>query len=120
MPARTQLMSALAIAFAFAPLVVGFVGPAPRRAAPQLRRPSAAPGAAEVDLDDGWEVTMSGLKYKDDLVGEGEAPEKGDIVKVDYTGWLTASGFMFDSSATRGKPFAFKIGDGNVIPGWDE
>ncbi|MCL4145842.1 UNVERIFIED_CONTAM: hypothetical protein GTU68_013516, partial [Idotea baltica] len=27
---------------------------------------------------------------------------------------------QFDSSKDRGKPFKFKIGDGDVIRGWDE
>ncbi len=92
--------------------------------------PAAAPAA------DGFEVTMSGLKFKDEVrfsfppdaidaslpqvVGTGESPEKGNIVKVQYTGWLAASDFKFDSSRDRNMPFSFTIGDGNVIPGWDE
>ena len=40
----------------------------------------------------------AGLKYKDDVVGEGDAPEKGDVVSLEYTGWLAASDFMFDTS----------------------
>ena len=76
--------------------------------------PAAAPAA------DGFEVTMSGLKFKDEVVGTGETPEKGNVVKVQYTGWLAASDFKFDSSRDRNMPFSFTIGDGNVIPGWDE
>ena len=54
------------------------------------------------------------------VVGTGESPEKGNVVKVQYTGWLAASDFKFDSSRDRNMPFSFTIGDGNVIPGWDE
>ncbi len=44
--------------------------------------------------------------------------KKGDIVKVHYTGKLT-SGDQFDSSAGR-SPLEFKVGAGQMIPGFDQ
>ena len=64
-------------------------------------------------------VTSSGLKYTDSVVGDGKSPEKGKKVTVHYTGKLT-NGKKFDSSVDRGDPFAFTIGVGQVIKGWDE
>jgi peptidylprolyl isomerase len=64
-------------------------------------------------------TTASGLKYIDEVVGEGDAPVKGKQVRVHYTGRLT-NGKKFDSSVDRGTPFEFTIGVGQVIRGWDE
>lgn len=64
-------------------------------------------------------ITPSGLKYRDIVIGAGEAPKKGDTVRVHYTGTLT-NGKNFDSSVDRGQPFSFQLGMGRVIKGWDE
>lgn len=49
----------------------------------------------------------------------GAAAKAGDLVTVDYTGWLT-DGTKFDSSIDAGKPFQFTVGQGEVIVGWDQ
>ncbi|XP_035491565.1 peptidyl-prolyl cis-trans isomerase FKBP1A [Scophthalmus maximus] len=52
--------------------------------------------------------------------GDGRSfPQKGCDVQVHYVGRLT-NGEKFDSSRDRGKPFNFKIGQNQVIRGWDE
>ena len=68
-------------------------------------------------------TTPSGLKYKDEKVGQGEEAAKGKKVSVHYTGWLDEKGEKgkkFDSSLDRGQPFEFMLGAGMVIKGWDE
>lgn len=64
-------------------------------------------------------TTASGLIYQDVVVGKGPAAKAGDMVSVHYTGWLTDK-TKFDSSRDRGVPFEFPLGEGRVIPGWDE
>ena len=64
-------------------------------------------------------TTPSGLKYYELKLGKGPEAKAGMTVRVHYTGWLT-DGKKFDSSVDRGEPFAFKLGAGEVIKGWDE
>ena len=45
-------------------------------------------------------------------------PRPGNTVTVHYTGFLQ-DGRRFDSSRDRGKPFKFKLGSEQVIPGLD-
>lgn len=63
--------------------------------------------------------TDSGLQYVELVKGTGREAELGDTATVHYTGWL-ADGTKFDSSLDRGQPFAFRVGTGQVIKGWDE
>src|SRR5262249_39004818 len=64
--------------------------------------------------------TKSGLEYQDLKEGTGDAAKSGDTVEVHYTGWLKENNKKFDSSVDRGKPFSFKLDNGDVIKGWDE
>jgi peptidylprolyl isomerase len=64
-------------------------------------------------------TTDSGLKYYDIETGNGPMPTEGQAVTAHYTGWLE-DGTKFDSSLDRGQPFMFMVGQGMVIPGWDE
>ncbi len=64
-------------------------------------------------------TTRSGLKYIDEVVGEGAEVKSGDTVSVHYTGWLK-DGTKFDSSRDRNQPFPVPVGKGQVIKGWDE
>ena len=63
--------------------------------------------------------TDSGLQYIIIKEGNGKRPEAGQNVAVHYSGFLI-DGTKFDSSYDRGEPFVFPIGQGRVIPGWDE
>ncbi len=63
--------------------------------------------------------TASGLQYWDIELGNGATATPGQMVSVQYTGWLS-DGDKFDSSVDRSRPFQFPLGAGRVIKGWDE
>ena len=66
-----------------------------------------------------FETTSSGLKYKIKKENpSADKPQAGQTVKVNYTGKLL-NGEVFDSSKGK-EPIEFPIGQGKVIPGWDE
>lgn len=82
--------------------------------------PSAGP-ATPPPVKGTVQTTSDGLQYIDVNVGTGTTVQKGDTVGVEYTGWLQSSGKKFDSSYDHsGQPFSLPLGQGQVIPGFDE
>lgn len=73
--------------------------------------------AASFAKEKGVKKTASGLLYRIDKQGTGEAPKESDTVVVNYRGTLI-DGTVFDNSYDRGEPLSFRL-DG-VIPGWTE
>ena len=65
------------------------------------------------------------LQKIDTAAGTGAEATAGATVVVNYTGWIyepnapQQHGAQFDSSVGR-SPFSFKLGAGQVIPGWDQ
>ena len=57
----------------------------------------------------------------DDLtVGDGPEAAAGQSVEVHYVGVAWSTGDEFDASYNRGTTFRFGLGQGQVIPGWDQ
>lgn len=79
--------------------------------------PDSGPPEAFQGLD--YTTTDSGLQIAVTEEGDGEQATEGKVVSVHYTGML-ADGTVFDSSLNRGEPIRFPLGQGRVIPGWDE
>ena len=67
----------------------------------------------------GFQQTASGLRYQIIQEGTGEQATAGKTVSVHYKGQLL-DGTVFDSSYKRQQPIDFVLGQGQVIPGWDE
>ncbi len=78
------------------------------------------------------ERTESGLRYVITEQSSGSTPENGQVVHVNYSGWVLG-GKYFDTSVEKVareqslyqegrsyKPFSFPLGQGQVIKGWDE
>jgi FKBP-type peptidyl-prolyl cis-trans isomerase len=105
---RNAPVVALALAGA---LLLGCESAAPEPA-PEPRKSAAAEPETPEPAD---------LIKEDLTVGTGAEAKDGDKVKVNYTGRLLKTNFMFDTSISPGKkPFEFEIGKGSVIKGWDQ
>jgi peptidylprolyl isomerase len=59
------------------------------------------------------------LGIEEIVVGAGDEAVSGSKVAVHYVGVSFSTGDEFDASWNRGESFKFKLGAGNVIPGWD-
>ena len=59
------------------------------------------------------------LGVEDIVLGDGDEATAGTKVTVHYVGVAFSTGDEFDASWNRGDPFSFKLGKGQVIPGWD-
>jgi peptidylprolyl isomerase len=71
----------------------------------------------EIDMPEG-DIPFE-LVIDDIVVGDGDEAKSGDTVSVHYAGVAFRTGEEFDASWNRGEAFRFKLGKGQVIPGWD-
>jgi peptidylprolyl isomerase len=76
------------------------------------------PVKPEVDFPDGQ--PPADLEVVDLTEGDGREAVAGDTAVVHYVGVAYSSGEEFDASWNRGESFAFALGGGQVIAGWDE
>ena len=76
-----------------------------------LERPEVDPPEGDIPFE---------LGIDDLTVGDGVEATAGKKVTVHYVGVSFLSGEEFDASWNRGQPFEFKLGKGQVIPGWDQ
>ena len=67
------------------------------------------------DRRNSW-TTESGLRVTEVIEGEGDLPDKGDILKIRYTGWYL-DGKKFDSTDKLDGPATVRFGKGDLLPG---
>ena len=60
------------------------------------------------------------LEVEDLVIGDGDEAVPGRQVDVHYVGVAWSNGEQFDASWDRGGTFAFGLGEGRVIKGWDQ
>ncbi len=76
-----------------------------------LERPAVDPPEGDIPFE---------LGIDDLVVGDGDEATPGKRVTVNYVGVSFLTGEEFDASWNRGEPFRFKLGKGQVLPGWDQ
>jgi peptidylprolyl isomerase len=76
------------------------------------------PTRPEVDFPDG--PPPQDLQIVDEVVGNGTEARAGMTVQAHYVGVAYSTGEEFDASWNRGQPLDFRLGAGQVIPGWDQ
>lgn len=64
-------------------------------------------------------ISNTGIRYIVETQGKGPLLQPGDLVMVNYTGWLL-NGKLFDQNHDRVKPFMFRVDRSEVILGWDQ
>lgn len=64
-------------------------------------------------------AVLPSIRYTREAPGEGEIAGPGDIVQVHFLAYLNREQTCYDSTYDRGEPAEFRVGTGEVIPGWD-
>jgi FKBP-type peptidyl-prolyl cis-trans isomerase len=63
---------------------------------------------------------VQSLQVTDLTAGTGAAAKTGDCLVMKYYGTIAGTGKMFDQNYTDATGFAFTLGRGQVIEGWDK
>ena len=77
------------------------------------------PSTTKPEIDFPGDAVPSDLVIEDITPGDGTEAKAGDTISAHYVGVAHSTGEEFDASWNRGQSFAFPLGAGNVIAGWD-
>jgi len=64
-------------------------------------------------------MLKGGVTVDELVIGKGKTAQKGRKVQILYKGTLAKNGKQFDANTSRKSPFGFRLGVGDVIPGFD-
>jgi peptidylprolyl isomerase len=81
---------------------------------------TAQPGRERPEIDFPGGEPPADLEIVDEIEGVGEPAQAGQTVSAHYVGVSFSTGEEFDASWNRGRPLDFRLGVGQVIPGWDQ
>jgi peptidylprolyl isomerase len=100
---------------------------APATAVPDTAPGTATPGVEPADYPIGEQpqairpcTLPTALQITVLRPGSGRPAAAGDKLFMDYIGVRSEDGTVFDQSYGRPEPLSFTLGQGNVIPGWDQ
>ncbi|MBF9237117.1 FKBP-type peptidyl-prolyl cis-trans isomerase [Hymenobacter sp. BT683] len=100
-------------------LLVATAGSAQPGAKPAVPSIPTAPAMGADTTHPIPQVTRNGVRFVFRERGTGPQAQLGSRVAVRYTGFLP-DGHIFDATVATGGPLRFRVGRGEVIPGWDE
>jgi peptidylprolyl isomerase len=78
------------------------------------------PNTTKPEIDFPGETAPTELVVEDVTPGDGAEAKAGSTVSAHYVGVAHSTGEEFDASWNRGAPLDFRLGVGQVIPGWDQ
>jgi FK506-binding nuclear protein len=83
----------------------------------QVRNKAIASQLLQATIPSPTATVKNGVIIEDISIGTGAIAARGRRIKVNYVGRLKSNNKIFDSSSK--KPFAFILGRGEVITGWE-
>ncbi len=105
------------------PHVKGETTPKPTSTTPTTaaaKTPTSGPLSTQPKVTVPTGAAPTTLVTKELIKGTGPEAKAGQSVTVNYVGVLYKGGKEFDASWKRNEPFAFTLGKGQVIKGWDQ
>jgi peptidylprolyl isomerase len=78
------------------------------------------PNTTKPEIDFPGDIAPTELVIEDLVLGDGAEAKSGDSISAHYVGVAHSTGEEFDASWNRGSALDFRLGQGQVIKGWDD